>query len=260
MPFTLAHPAATLPFRRLGLPLSALFVGAMAPDFSKFALLSPAKNIGHSWDGILWFCIPTGLLALALFHFILKEPLFTFLPLHHQTKVVPHVPLFSLKTTRELAVVCIAIAIGAATHLVWDSFTHDTGWSVQYLPILKRTAFMLGKREIRIYKILQHGSTLFGFTVLTLYYLRWLKNAPAQDVDSEYRTKWQMKMGLLLVFAILSACPALIFALKKTKSLSAFTSFLGRFVVAASVFFALQLVAYSALWHFRRNSSPRKTI
>ncbi|QWC85882.1 DUF4184 family protein [Nocardioidaceae bacterium] len=32
MPVTVAHPAAILPLRRLGLPTAALAAGAMAPD------------------------------------------------------------------------------------------------------------------------------------------------------------------------------------------------------------------------------------
>ena len=258
MPFTLAHPAATLPFQKFRLPLSALFVGAMAPDFSKFALLSPAKNIGHSWDGILWFCIPTGLLVLAVFHYILKEPLFSFIPLHHQSKVVPHLARFSFQKSN-LATICIAIAIGAATHLIWDSFTHDTGWSVRQLPILTTSLFSFHGRDIRLYKILQHGSTLLGFAVLTASYLRWFKQAASHDVDPEYRHKAEKKIGLLFVFGLIAAAPALVFAVKRTKHLTAFNSLLGRFVVAACVLFLLQLLVYSVLWHLRRNDVPRKT-
>lgn len=37
MPVTIAHPAAVLPLRGLGLPLSAMVIGSMAPDLPVFS-------------------------------------------------------------------------------------------------------------------------------------------------------------------------------------------------------------------------------
>ena len=36
MPLTIAHPAAVLPFRHSRLPISALVIGSLAPDFEYF--------------------------------------------------------------------------------------------------------------------------------------------------------------------------------------------------------------------------------
>ena len=59
----------------------------------------------------------------------------------------------------------ISILIGAASHIFWDSFTHDHGYFVQTIPALQNSVDFLG-RQIPMLKILQHGSTLLGGLVI----------------------------------------------------------------------------------------------
>ena len=51
MPFTVSHAAAVLPLQRLGLPLTALMIGSMAPDFGYFfspdAISVDLKGVSH---------------------------------------------------------------------------------------------------------------------------------------------------------------------------------------------------------------------
>jgi len=58
--------------------------------------------------------------------------------------------------------------IGALTHILWDSFTHRTGFFVQKLKLLSQVVNIVGF-EIPIYKILQHGSTFLGFIIIITY-------------------------------------------------------------------------------------------
>ena len=59
----------------------------------------------------------------------------------------------------------ISILIGAASHIFWDSFTHDHGYFVQTIPALQNSVDFLG-RQIPILKILQHSSTFLGGLVI----------------------------------------------------------------------------------------------
>src|SRR5512146_1128443 len=78
MPFTLAHPAAVLPLRRLPLMRSVpLVVGAMAPDAPYFLPWRIAKHIPevtHTFLGMFTLDLPIGAVLL-LFFWLLRAPL-----------------------------------------------------------------------------------------------------------------------------------------------------------------------------------------
>src|SRR4051812_45256762 len=113
MPFTLAHPAAVIPLARKRLVLSALVAGSKAPDFGKIFTLSPKNGFGHTWAGIFWFCIPTGLLALVLYHGLLKRPLLSLLPLSHQQRLFPWLDRFSFRPAGQFLWIVLSMVIGA---------------------------------------------------------------------------------------------------------------------------------------------------
>lgn len=50
------------------------------------------------------------------------------------------------------------------THVVWDSFTHKSGYVVNRIDVLSNNIF-----NIPIYKYLQHGSTMLGFMIIVVY-------------------------------------------------------------------------------------------
>ena len=80
MPFTPAHIAAVLPFRRTRMLWSALVVGAVAPDLEYFLRMSPQGRYGHTLAGLFVFTLPLGLLTLWLFHAFVKAPFVDLMP------------------------------------------------------------------------------------------------------------------------------------------------------------------------------------
>jgi hypothetical protein len=66
MPFTISHAAAVLPLSRTGLPLAALMIGSMSPDFAYFL---PARTglLSHSVPGLFKFCWPSALAGVGVF-------------------------------------------------------------------------------------------------------------------------------------------------------------------------------------------------
>src|SRR5437762_1241430 len=136
MPFTLSHPAAAVPLARLGLPLSALVVGSMAPDFPYFLNVAKHSHYGHTLPGIFCFCVPAGLVALWLFHRVLKLPLLSLLPTAHQARLCAAATAFRFGPARNFALILLGLLIGTLTHVAWDSVTHEHGWTVRHLPIL----------------------------------------------------------------------------------------------------------------------------
>ncbi len=80
MPFTLAHSAAALPFRRLRLVPSALVIGTFAPDFEYFLRVTHSGRFGHTLVGSFVFTLPVALVVLWIFHTFVKVPVTMLLP------------------------------------------------------------------------------------------------------------------------------------------------------------------------------------
>lgn len=178
MPFTLSHAAAAWPVRRIAtrLPLDALVIGTMAPDYEYVLRLAVVGRLGHTPMGLLAFCLPVSLAALALWRTLVRPAL---LPL------VPHglIDASRLDPARSglpsiLLPSSIAILLGAVTHVAWDGFTHRTGWAVSALPALLDPAPGIGRPW---YNVLQHASTLFGAIVIVLWIGRWVRSRPPRD-------------------------------------------------------------------------------
>src|SRR5262245_16929384 len=172
MPFTLAHPAAAVPLRgylgRFGV-LSALVIGSMAPDSSYFLPWSVARSESHSFFGLFWYCLPIGLLCYVLFHVVLKGPLLALLPTAILRRLGDHALTFRALPLVSWSAVVVSLLCGAATHLLWDGFTHENGPGVIAFPILESHLFYVGYYDVNVYRLLQHGSTLVGFTLLTFW-------------------------------------------------------------------------------------------
>lgn len=172
MPFTLSHPAAVLPLRnfaRGAFPLTALVAGSVSPDipyyFTPFNIPYVTGN-AHTIARTFTYCLPVGLTLLALLR--LLEPVLRAL--------LPEGPGALLRsglgrpilTPRALPLSCVAVVLGALTHIAWDSFTHHDGFMVELLPFLQLETYF----GFELFRVLQHLSTAFGLAVLYLYLRR----------------------------------------------------------------------------------------
>ena len=93
----------------------------------------------------------------------------------------------------------MSILIGAASHIFWDSFTHDHGYFVQTIPTLQNSVDILG-RQIPILKILQHSSTLLGgFVIAFAIYKLPTNKTENENINLKY---WAILAGL--TFTIIS--------------------------------------------------------
>lgn len=169
MPFTFSHPAIILPLTylpRRWFSLTGLIIGSLTPDFEYFIRMTPYSLYSHTLSGLFWFDIPLGLLLCFIFHNLVRDSLCSNLP----TELASRLTIFKqfdwnqyLKTHG--FVVIVSILIGAFSHLFWDSFTHGYGYFVEKIPFLSHTFSVFGK-QIAIFKILQHSSTLTGGLVI----------------------------------------------------------------------------------------------
>jgi hypothetical protein len=177
MPFTVSHAAAALPAHwliRSRLPLAALMVGSMAPDFAFFVPFAPYRSSTHSISGLFWFCLPVGLVVWFVFVRWMERPTMALLPDAWREKLTPTDPL----TPRLVGLAAIGVVLGAITHLIWDSFTHSHTWATSALPTLRVRQAALGGAPL--YHLLQIASSVFGLAVLSLWLLN-LRNRPLPE-------------------------------------------------------------------------------
>jgi hypothetical protein len=176
VPFTISHAAAVLPLQKTRLPLAALMIGSMSPDFAYFLPGEPLREDTHSIAGIFWFCWPASVALWLLFVRVLEQPTFALLPDRWRARFAPSEREISFKT---LALASAAVMLGAATHILWDSFTHRGTAVVDALPALRAVAFHVHGWRVRWFVVLQHLSSIVGLLALLIWAWRL---PPIQDV------------------------------------------------------------------------------
>ncbi|MGK4584487.1 DUF4184 family protein [Kitasatospora sp. HPMI-4] len=170
MPFTLSHPAAVLPLLSGGRargPLVAvgLVTGALAPDVPFYAESVLRGTYGIGAHTHRWWAVPTldvaiaGALA-AGWQWLLREPVPALLPVSWAAAAAvtadggrPAAGWFA-----------VSAAIGAATHVGWDEFTHRGRAGVRAFPVLSRRL-----AGVPLYRLLQYGGSVVGLAEVIRY-------------------------------------------------------------------------------------------
>ncbi|GGO65698.1 DUF4184 family protein [Nonomuraea cavernae] len=194
MPFTPAHIAAVLPLasssriRRLVDPW-ALAIGAMVPDLPIFLPFLPDYSDWHAWRGVLTIDLLSVLVLLALFHLVLRDPLISLLPPSLAGRAATLLP--SWRRVRPLPIVAGAL-IGAASHVLWDSFTHSTG-PAEWGEWLSYSVFGV----IRLFRLLQYGSSVVGLALVVWWAWRRLSRMAACGVPGHLRISPRARLTVL---------------------------------------------------------------
>ena len=262
MPALFAHPAAAIPFRRVGLSLSALIIGSMTPDVLYFFHLSKNPQFGHTLPGLFLFCLPVGGVLLGAFHLILKYPLFSLLPDQHQTRLLPVVPKVPFPSTkRSWLLLIFSLLLGACTHIVWDSCTHVYGWTVRHVFLLYLPLLTTSYGTLRVYKVLQHGGTIGGTCLLILWYWRWFQKAPMQPVPTLFERTQFSRIGIFLLMGGIACLSGVVYGRYKVPGLYDVQSF-SLFVVfsfkAGFLSLLLVLFGFSIGWHVKHHGGYSK--
>lgn len=200
MPLTFAHPAAVLPFSRNSKYVNflAMVLGSMSPDFEYFLRGQPSGEIGHTFIGFVTFNLPLVVIVYLVYKTYVHRTLFRHLPSFLQDT-------YSIKpqSTRSLKMVVFIYSalLGMLTHVFWDSFTHLEGFMVKKISLLTYT-IQLFELQIPVFKILQHGSTVFGI-VLILGYM-YYRTKRYKCNDTEEHTDLKQKMRYWIYMAMLT--------------------------------------------------------
>ena len=214
MPFTPSHAVVALPFLRTPLVPAAIAVGAMTPDLPLF-LRGVGLDYGRT-HSFAWLpaTIVLALALLLLWRCVLRPAVRELSPralAERMPRVWDDGPLAALRETfagssgraswRGILLLLLSLALGVASHIAWDLFTHEGRWGSELLPALdEQWGPFVG------YEWLQHGSSAVGLLVLAVWALVWLqRRAPAAPIDHVLprwvRVGWWVSLPVILVAA-----------------------------------------------------------
>lgn len=191
-----------MPLRHLKfLQAQALIIGAMMPDlpyFMPFWLASRAmpKADTHTFVGSFTRDLPLGFVVLCAV-LLLRYPLTALLPDRAKWICLDAAKRFTARPLNWLLAIP-SILIGAWTHILWDSFTHDGGWVVQRVDALRAWVTVFGYTG-QVCHILQYVSSVFGLVVLAYWYYLATKEAPPDySPRALSRTRRLLLLGLVI--------------------------------------------------------------
>ncbi|MEU9575745.1 DUF4184 family protein [Streptomyces chilikensis] len=189
MPFTLSHPAAVLPLLRHPFSPAALVCGTLAPDVPYFLGAAGVPVSAQSWyepflnattsHQLSGIAVPAvfGATLLAAYALV-RRPVAALLPArlssadgHGNGRGRGR----GRMDVRRAGWVLLSLAIGIATHLAWDSFTHADGYLVTHLGVLRSR--LAG--DLTVARAAQHLSTTAGLLAVAVFLWRRLRGAPA---------------------------------------------------------------------------------
>lgn len=204
MPFTFSHPAIILPLTYLPkrwFSLTGLIIGSLMPDFEYFLRMKIKSDFSHTLEGVFLFDLPLGIVTAFIFHNIVRNNLFDNLPYILKSRVIVVKNFnWNIYFKKNWLVVIFSIIIGTFSHILWDSFTHDSGYFVQKFEVLIQSVELFNKK-IPILKILQHLSTFIGAFVIAFS----LYKLPTHTTDSKSinLNYWLTFLGFVLVFVFI---------------------------------------------------------
>ncbi len=253
MAFTLSHPAAVIPLRKLPfLSLLPLIIGSMSPDLLGYLPPSVQRHFPstHSPIGTVLIDLPLGyvlLLVLLLCKRPLTEPLWE----PHRSVISDYVNS-SFASYKAWFIAIPSLLIGSWTHIIWDRITHESYWTFRNMQFLYQPLFPDGSHQLPIYHVLQYLSSLFGLMFITYCYLNSIQESPhMQPLDSTTRAR---KILLLLVLPVISCLTGVINLLHSTPdSLSIYESISVILKTAIVTFCIIYLLSGLFLARFIRN-------
>jgi hypothetical protein len=248
MPITPAHAAAAWPihraFRRL--PLAALVTGTMAPDLEYVLRMRPYGKFGHTPVGLVAFCLPVTLIVWAVWRAFVRPALTPLLPPAIRAAAEARPPG---RATDALPLAAAAALLGAVTHILWDGFTHETGWGVALFPVMRNQAFP-GQLW---FTLAQYVSSFVGAVIVVVWITREWRRWPAEQRRFEPGQRARLIRAALFVSAF-----ALAMGLVNALFVSGIWGQLGRGIVGTMAGVGIGLVIY-AIWAAGqgRVASPR---
>lgn len=206
MPFTVSHAAAALPLLRTGLPASALVIGTMSPDLPYYLPLPlplPAGWATHSAVGVVTVDLLLAAGAWALWHGLLVAPALAAAPTGLRARLVGCVAVglrLRLSSAGQVFLVLLSLVVGAATHVLWDEFSHPGRWGTRHIALLEDEVGGLPG-----YRWVQYASGLVGGLALLAWGVGWWRRTAPEPAGPGRWWPWATLAATGLLAAVAGA-------------------------------------------------------
>lgn len=210
-------------------------------------------GFAHTPLGVLAVCLPAGLLILSLARW-LRDPIAQMLPQPHRHALLATRAVFSRFTLRSLSLAAASLMLGATTHVLWDSFTHEGRFFVEHIEFLRVPLFTALNREFRVFNIIQHASTVLGVAVLLCVYYRHARRFGSSTPLGAADRRRYVVLAVIALASIVCALPlALMDATDAGAEMNVSKLIVRQVVYATAAFFAL--LSCTALWRRERGDA-----
>jgi uncharacterized protein DUF4184 len=169
VPFTGSHPAAVLPFFRPLVP-PALVIGSMTPDLGYYVPLPVSSRSMHTAAGVVGIDLILGALCFVAWQVLVAPVVVAAAPAGVRRRL-PAGP-----APRPVVLVVVSLWVGAATHVLWDEFTHSGRFGTHHLPWLAAQHGPLPG-----YAWAQYASGVLGGLVLAAATCHWWRTTPPAE-------------------------------------------------------------------------------
>ena len=260
MPFTLSHAAAALPFRKLQPVWPALVIGTFAPDLQYFIWISDEDRSGHHFPGVVLVAIPLALSLLWLFEWCVKGAAIELLPSPLRLRLQDKVQPLSFWGWRRFASIVLWIAVGIATHVLWDQLTHGHTWITAHWGLSWRKVPVPFHAPILINQVLQHVSTVLGLVAVAVWFAAWYRRTTPVQCASLHPMSPVRKVTIVFTMGLIALVAGYPIAIL---SLGDRTFPISRQLLIATIFEAVTLVFCTQLLFYglaRRISAPVRTV
>jgi hypothetical protein len=187
MPFTPSHIAAVLPLAGTPLFPAALAIGSMVPDLFYFVPLPIPRELTHAWFGVVTVDLAFGLALFALWDVALRRPIIDFLPQGARTRIASATSTgwrpAGMAWWVAALLATLSVLIGATTHVLWDSFTHNDA-------VVHQAPWLMQEWGAQpVYKWAQFASSGFGAVAVVVWTGVWLvRTSPVAPAASRLST------------------------------------------------------------------------
>lgn len=199
--------------------------------------------------GAFYICLPSALAVLWLFQRVLKLPLISLAPNSLQPRLVRFAEPFRFGPAKRFGWILVSLLLGIFSHLLWDSFTHGSGYMAQHLPLLRTVPLAEYGIYRPLYNLLQHLSSLLGVGILVTACYRWSEKAQAQPIPERLKLSPRIKSISLAAIGTGAAILGIICGFAESRESTKVTSFFVDGVIWFTTLVIAGLLIFSVYWH-----------